>query len=132
MANIQSLRPYSSLNNTVRIYEKLLRADKKELFKYQRDGVYPYDRRSTLLHEFIHWQDAQEYRSLYGDISSAEDSERYLKWAIEKGRLAIDKLVQKGYNILDISPYATRELQKDTPRYDEAYTEYRTRQHLAG
>ena len=128
--NNQSIATYSSLNNTVRIYEGLLKAGKKELFKYQRDGVYPYDRRSTLLHEFIHWQDAQEYQKLYGKITNKDDVDSYIRWIRKKSKDIIEKLAQEGYNIYDISKYAMKELQKAEPAYDEAYTEYRTKQYL--
>lgn len=123
------------MNNTVRIYEGLLKAGKKELFKYQRDGVYPYDRRSTLLHEFIHWQDAQEYQKLYGKITNKDDVDSYISWIREKSKDIIEKMIDDGYNIESISSYAftcctVPERASNELRYDETYTEYRTKKLL--
>lgn len=130
--NRNSIATYNSVQNAIRIYSGLASADVKTISALQKDGVRPDDRRSTLLHELIHWQDAQEYQRLYGPISSAEDSSRYIAWANEKGRNAVEKLAQKGYNIYDISDYASKMLQYETLRFDEVYTEYRTKQYLKG
>lgn len=128
--NNQSLATYSSPENVVRIYEGLLRADKKKLSELQAEGVFPNDRRSTLLHEFIHWQDAQEYQRLYGKITNNDDVDAYIDWIRAKSKDALEKLAHEGYNIYEISDYASKMLQKSNLKFDETYTEYRTKQYL--
>ena len=133
--NNQSLATYSSLENVVRIYEGLLRADKKKLSELQTEGVFPDDRRSTLLHEFIHWQDAQEYQRLHGKITSSSDVDSYIAWIRAKSKDIIEKLIEDGYNIEKISSYAwtcytVPEKKTGQFQFDEVYTEYRTKNFL--
>ena len=79
---------------------------------------------STYVHELIHWKDAEAYRK------TGKPLKNYMKWLNEKCRIKLDKLVKKGYNIDNISEYATRSLRMS--RYDEVYTEYRVLQLLQG
>lgn len=88
-----------------------------------QDFVCPEDYRSTYYHEMFHWLDAQEYREKVGEITKETyaDYDRYVQ---EKAKKALDKLDKSGYNIFEISEYASESLDKE--KYDEAYTEYRT------
>ena len=102
---------------------------------FVQSGVFPNDRRSTLLHEFIHWQDAQEYQRLHGKISSNNDVDSYIDWIRAKSKDIIEKLIEDDYNIKEISPYAllcytTPEKRTGQFRFDEVYTEYRTKHFL--
>lgn len=130
--NNNSIATYNSIQNSVRIYSGLVSADIESIRQLQKDCVCPNDRRSTLLHELIHWQDAQEYQKLYGKITNSEEADTYITWIREKSRVSIEKMVQKGYNIYDISKYATNQLDSKNPFWDEVFTEYRTKVHLDG
>lgn len=95
------------------------------LLELQKDCACPDNRLSTFVHEFIHWQDAEMYRQKYGGIT---DTSKYLSWLRKKSKTALDKLKKKGYDINDISIYASVEY--DRYKYDEAYTEYRVKTKL--
>lgn len=134
--NDNSIATYNSIQNSIRIYSGLASADIESIRQLQKNCVCPNDRRSTLLHELIHWSDAQEYRKNYGDIVDKEAAQKYKLWIQEKGCEIVYKLTLKGYNIYDVSPYATTMLKKidpltGLPFFDEFYTEYRTKEYLA-
>lgn len=133
--NDDSIATYNSVQNAIRIYAGLASADIKTIATLQVDGVCSSDRRSTLLHELIHWQDAQEYQRLHGKISSNNDVDSYIDWIRAKSKDIIEKLIEDGYNIKEISPYAllcytTPEKRTGQFRFDEVYTEYRTKHFL--
>lgn len=87
------------------------------------------DNRSTLVHELFHWKDAEEYRQKFGTIDP-NDPSAYNKYVDEMCRKRLDKVLKKGYNISEISPYALdRFMYRD---YAETYTEYRTQKLLKG
>lgn len=87
------------------------------------------DDRSTLVHELFHWKDAEEYRQKFGTIDP-NDPSAYNKYVNEMCRKRLDKVLKKGYNISEISPYALdRFMYRD---YAETYTEYRTQKLLKG
>lgn len=87
------------------------------------------DDRSTLVHELFHWKDAEEYRQKFGTIDP-NDPSAYNKYVDEMCRKRLDKVLKKGYNISEISPYALEKLMQDD--HTEPYTEYRTRKLLEG
>lgn len=80
---------------------------------------------STYVHELIHWMDAEQYRTLYGKID-----ENYMTWLRKKCKKKLEELSKSGYNIYEISKYASEMLDKE--KYDEVYTEYRVKQILGG
>lgn len=80
-----------------------------------------------MIHELFHWKDAQEYIKRYGALT---DQSRYIKKLCEQDEKKIDQLKAKGYNLYRISVYATRQLIMG--RYDEVFTEYRTKILLKG
>lgn len=81
----------------------------------------------TMLHEMIHWQDARKYVAKFGEITNQKE---YLEYIRIKHKRNVDILLQKGYNISDISDYAdSKNLSR---RYDEVFTEYRVKLLLEG
>lgn len=128
--NNDSIATYNSIQNSIRIYSGLVSADIESIRQLQKDCVCPNDRRSTLLHELIHWQDAQEYQRLYRKITNNADAEAYRDWIKAKSKDILEKLAHKGYNIYEISNYASRMLEENNLKFDETYTEYRTKQYL--
>lgn len=126
--NSGSIATYNAMQNTIRIYSGLATESMDTISKLQAGGVCPDDRRSTLLHEHIHWQDAQEYQRLYGKIKTNTDASKYIDWIQQKGKEKLYKAAGKGYNIYEISKYAYDSI--DGGKFDEAYTEYRTKRIL--
>ncbi len=120
-----ALASYNPLKNVLYFNEKV--GVKEFLLKLQKDCAAPDNELSTYIHEFLHWKDAEGYRKKYGKISSNGE---YLEWIRKKSEKAIDKLNNKGYNINEISNYA-RECYKNN-KYDEVFTEYRTKNILEG
>jgi hypothetical protein len=91
-----------------------------DLSGLQENLACPQDRLSTILHELIHWQDAKNYRAKFGSINDYFEYCDYLnKIYVPK----VEKLINNGYNIEDISEYAF-ECLKDKAM-DEVYNEYK-------
>ena len=84
-------------------------------------------RLSTIVHELIHWQDAERYRAKHGEITDAKE---YIETLRTSHKKKVDNLVTKGYNVSEISKYA--ENMYLLRQYDEVYTEYRTKILLEG
>ena len=82
---------------------------------------------ATLVHELYHWKDAIEYERKYGKITNQTD---YAEAISFQHKASVDKLITKGYNINEISGYASIMYRKR--KYDEVMTEYRTLRLLAG
>lgn len=81
---------------------------------------------SSYIHELYHWIDAEEFKSKYGAVT-AENYDDYVKFINNKAKNRLDKLADKGYNIL-VSEYAARRFYMRM--YYETYTEYRVKQLL--
>ena len=127
MSTIRTLPFFGRVSYTPR---SLVYCRFRSIRQLQKDCVCPNDRRSTLLHELIHWQDAQEYQRLYRKITNNADAEAYRDWIKAKSKDILEKLAHKGYNIYEISNYASRMLEENNLKFDETYTEYRTKQYL--
>ena len=84
----------------------------------------PNDYRSTYIHEMFHWLDANRYKEIYGT------SKGYLDANNKECKKQVEKLVENGYNIEDISKYAYTSYVQGL--YYETWTEYRTKQILKG
>lgn len=97
----------------------------KDISALQADFACPENRMSTILHELIHWQDANNYRKKFGEIDNYSEYCDYLN-KIYKPK--VEKLIQKGYNIKDISRYAKSKYYDN--EFDEVYDEYRVIQLL--
>lgn len=95
--------------------------DDKKIKGLQSDGVLPENPLSTSVHELIHWQDATKYREKHSDM------ENYSNWIKRYCRKKVVALEKTGYNI-NVSRY-TNDMLKEK-RYDEVYTEIRTKQLL--
>ena len=70
---------------------------------------------STLVHEYIHWQDAENYRKKHGGK---------LDRLRAKFKKPVVELILSGYNISGLGSYAVDSLADG--KFDEVYTEYRT------
>lgn len=91
-----------------------------DLSGLQENLACPQDGLSTILHELIHWQDAKNYRAKFGSIN---DYFEYCDYLNKIYAPKVEKLINNGYNIEDISEYAF-ECLKDKAM-DEVYNEYR-------
>ena len=91
-----------------------------DLSDLQENLACPQDGLSTILHELIHWQDAKNYRAKFGSIN---DYFEYCDYLNKIYAPKVEKLINNGYNIEDISEYAF-ECLKDKAM-DEVYNEYR-------
>jgi len=97
------------------------------LLELQKDCACPGNKLSTFVHELVHWQDAEMYHQKYGEIT---DTGKYLSWLRKKSKAVLDKLEKKGYDIDNISVYASEKYNEY--QYDETYTEYRVKDKLEG
>jgi len=98
-----------------------------KLLELQKDCACPNNQLSTFVHEFIHWKDAEEYKSKFGEII---DSSKYKNWLNKRCKKKLDELERKGYNISEISGYAKE--MYDKMSFDETYTEYKVKELLKG
>lgn len=118
-----AMASYNAIKN--KLYIDKVIGNKVKLLELQKDAASPKNILSTYVHEYIHWMDAQSYRIGHGEIN---DSKEYLYWIRHKSKKKIDKLINKGYNINEISNYASDNFEEG--KYDEVYTEYRVKQLL--
>lgn len=114
-----ALCSYNAEKNT--LYISSVISDRKTLLELQKDMVYPDNPLSTYVHEFIHCREAMAYRQK----SPITNQKEYLSEIRKKSKEKLDKLEKRGYNIRDISKYASNNY--DMGMYDETYTEYRVK-----
>ena len=119
---------FNALHNALYIDEALLTVEETPEFRAQMACAD--NRLSTALHECLHWLDADDYRKAHGNITAENYAAEYLPYLRAKCKKKLDKLQDNGYNIYDISGYATRSFV--TGQYDEVYTEYRVKEMLKG
>lgn len=119
---------FNALHNALYLDESLLIVEETPEFRAQMACAD--NRLSTALHECLHWLDADDYRKSHGNITAENYASEYLPYLREKCRKKLDKLQDNGYNISNISEYATRMYLKGC--YDETYTEYRVVKLLKG
>lgn len=119
---------FNALHNALYIDEALLTVEETPEFRAQMACAD--NRLSTALHECLHWLDADDYRKTHGNITAENYAAEYLPYLRAKCKKKLDKLQDNGYNIYDISGYATRSFV--TGQYDEVYTEYRVKEMLKG
>ena len=120
-----TLASYNPRTNTVLISARMTSND--EIIRAQVGFTCPEDPRSTAVHEFLHWKDADDYRKTVGDITDASDMSPY---SIYQREHALEALREAGVDVdnisalRDISKYAMKSaLEND---WEEAYTEFRT------
>ena len=102
--------------NSVAIYKKDVTPDFMKAFACGSDD------RSSYLHELYHWKDAQTYIKNHGEITN-DNLNSYFEWVNNKSKKSLDKAIEKGYNISEMSKYAKKSFLKED--FAEAYTECR-------
>jgi len=83
---------------------------------------------SSYIHELYHWVDAKEFRRKNGAVTE-EKYDEYINFINSKAKKRLDKLADKGYNIL-VSKYARDKV--IFQQFYEIYTEFRTFSLLGG
>lgn len=115
---VNAIASYMPMQNVLNVNSAYFSTS--DLSDLQENLACPQDRLSTILHELIHWQDAKNYRAKFGSIN---DYFEYCDYLNKIYAPKVEKLINNGYNIEDISEYAF-ECLKDTAM-DEVYNEYR-------
>lgn len=115
---VNAIASYMPMQNVLNVNSAYFSTS--DLSGLQENLACPQDRLSTVLHELIHWQDAKNYRAKFGSIN---DYFEYCDYLNKIYAPKVEKLINNGYNIEDISEYAF-ECLKDKAM-DEVYNEYR-------
>lgn len=115
---VNAIASYMPMQNVLNVNSAYFSTS--DLSGLQENLACPQDRLSTILHELIHWQDAKNYRAKFGSIN---DYFEYCDYLNKIYAPKVEKLINNGYNIEDISEYAF-ECLKDKAM-DEVYNEYR-------
>lgn len=115
---VNAIASYMPMQNVLNVNSAYFSTS--DLSDLQENLACPQDRLSTILHELIHWQDAKNYRAKFGSIN---DYFEYCDYLNKIYAPKVEKLINNGYNIKDISEYAF-ECLKDKAM-DEVYNEYR-------
>lgn len=114
-----SFGAYVASENKLFFNSDILNRKAYKRYLEQATNIVSKRRLTTVVHELIHWLDAENYRLEHGEITNSKE---YIK--------KLDILTAKGYNISEISSYA--EKMYYIKEYDEIYTEYRTKNILEG
>lgn len=115
---VNAIASYMPMQNVLNVNSAYFSTS--DLSDLQENLACPQDGLSTILHELIHWQDAKNYRAKFGSIN---DYFEYCDYLNKIYAPKVEKLINNGYNIEDISGYAF-ECLKDKAM-DEVYNEYR-------
>lgn len=115
---VNAIASYMPMQNVLNVNSAYFSTS--DLSGLQENLACPQDRLSTILHELIHWQDAKNYRAKFGGIN---DYFEYCDYLNKIYAPKVEKLINNGYNIEDISEYAF-ECLKDKAM-DEVYNEYK-------
>ncbi len=115
---VNAIASYMPMQNVLNVNSAYFSTS--DLSGLQENLACPQDRLSTILHELIHWQDAKIYRAKFGGIN---DYFEYCDYLNKIYAPKVEKLINNGYNVEDISEYAF-ECLKDKAM-DEVYNEYR-------
>jgi len=115
---VNAIASYMPMQNVLNVNSAYFSTS--DLSDLQENLACPQDGLSTILHELIHWQDAKIYRAKFGGIN---DYFEYCDYLNKIYAPKVEKLINNGYNIEDISEYAF-ECLKDKAM-DEVYNEYR-------
>lgn len=115
---VNAIASYMPMQNVLNVNSAYFSTS--DLSGLQENLACPQDGLSTILHELIHWQDAKNYRAKFGSIN---DYFEYCDYLNKIYATKVEKLINNGYNIEDISEYAF-ECLKDKAM-DEVYNEYR-------
>lgn len=115
---VNAIASYMPMQNVLNVNSAYFSTS--DLSDLQENLACPQDGLSTILHELIHWQDAKNYRAKFGGIN---DYFEYCDYLNKIYAPKVEKLINNGYNIEDISEYAF-ECLKDKAM-DKVYNEYR-------
>lgn len=115
---VNAIASYMPMQNVLNVNSAYFSTS--DLSDLQENLACPQDGLSTILHKLIHWQDAKNYRAKFGSIN---DYFEYCDYLNKIYAPKVEKLINNGYNIEDISEYAF-ECLKDKAM-DEVYNEYR-------
>lgn len=115
---VNAIASYMPMQNVLNVNSAYFSTS--DLSDLQENLACPQDGLSTILHELIHWQDAKNYRAKFGSIN---DYFEYCDYLNKIYAPKVEKLINNGYNIEDISEYVF-ECLKDKAM-DEVYNEYR-------
>lgn len=115
---VNAIASYMPMQNVLNVNSAYFSTS--DLSGLQENLACPQDGLSTILHELIHWQDAKNYRAKFGSIN---DYFEYCDYLNKIYAPKVEKLINNGYNIEDISEYAF-ECLKDKAM-DEVYNKYR-------
>nr|WP_304365473.1 phage minor capsid protein [Ruminococcus bromii] len=115
---VNAIASYMPMQNVLNVNSAYFSTS--DLSDLQENLACPQDGLSTILHELIHWQDAKNYRAKFGGIN---DYFEYCDYLNKIYAPKVEKLINNGYNIEDISEYAF-ECLKDKAMA-EVYNEYR-------
>lgn len=115
---VNAIASYMPMQNVLNVNSAYFSTS--DLSGLQENLACPQDGLSTILHELIHWQDAKNYRAKFGGIN---DYFEYCDYLNKIYAPKVEKLINNGYNMEDISEYAF-ECLKDKAM-DEVYNEYR-------
>jgi hypothetical protein len=115
---VNAIASYMPMQNVLNVNSAYFSTS--DLSGLQENLACPQDGLSTILHELIHWQDVKNYRAKFGSIN---DYFEYCDYLNKIYAPKVEKLINNGYNIEDISEYAF-ECLKDKAM-DEVYNEYR-------
>jgi SPP1 gp7 family putative phage head morphogenesis protein len=114
-----TLCSYNAEKNTMYINSVI--CNKKTLLELQEISACPNNPLSTYVHEFIHWKEAEKYKTK----ATLANQKEYLSVLRRKCKVKLDKLEKQGYNIHDISEYASENYKRG--KYDETYAEYQVK-----
>lgn len=112
---------YNAVENVM--YIRSAAGGKKAMKDLQKSFAAPKEYISTFSHEMYHWKDAELYRDKFGDITDTDEYNKYISWIREKSKKSLEKLAENGYDLSNISDYATDMFGFE--KYEEVYTEYR-------
>lgn len=122
-----ALGAYKSVINALYIYSGTLNRNDFLEFLKEQENPGSINRLSTIVHELFHWGDAKEYIEKHGKITNQEE---YINGLCKEHKAIVERLKFQGYYINSISDYAAKQMKLG--RYDEVFTEYRTKILLKG
>lgn len=123
------LAAYNPRTNIMFVSSRM--SNQRAVLKLQQGFASENDPNSTMVHELLHWKDADEYRKNVGEIKSAEPFSEYSLYQREKAFRMLEKSgidLNDLQQIRDISEYAYQKAVAN--EFEEVYTEYRVKELL--
>lgn len=117
--NSNAIASYNVVKNIIFMNPKL-GDSKNSVFELTKNFAKSNDPLSTILHELIHWRDAETYRKQNGNITMSNVKE-YFKYCDEKALKELEKYGIDIYNVSEISKYAYDTYVEQ--KFDEVMTE---------